>query len=204
MRQVVYHGYSWQPSFQFTHPRGVRPDQGQFCSRLFWVSIHAPTRGATKYTVTYKCGCTVSIHAPTRGATLRGSFKFYDAKCFNSRTHAGCDDISPTAVYLEIKVSIHAPTRGATTLYLYGRSSFSRFQFTHPRGVRRFSRTKLSVTLSFQFTHPRGVRPDLMQAAADHFGVSIHAPTRGATNRTAATHGGEIVSIHAPTRGATC
>jgi len=36
-----------------------------------------------------------------------------------------------------------------------------------------------------------------------NWAVSIHAPTRGATQRQARTGGGERVSIHAPTRGAT-
>ena len=35
----------------------------------------------------------------------------------------------------------------------------------------------------FQFTHPRGVRLDKEDAAALIDGVSIHAPTRGATHR---------------------
>ena len=33
------------------------------------VSIHAPTRGATRYDLTSQNVCSVSIHAPTRGAT---------------------------------------------------------------------------------------------------------------------------------------
>ena len=33
------------------------------------VSIHAPTRGATDYTLTLQDTSNVSIHAPTRGAT---------------------------------------------------------------------------------------------------------------------------------------
>ena len=55
------------------------------------VSIHAPTRGATKIWQEQKQFNRVSIHAPTRGATpLFG--------------------MSNT----ERNVSIHAPTRGAT------------------------------------------------------------------------------------------
>ena len=78
-------------------------------------------------------------------------------------------------------VSIHAPTRGAThhssTLGLRE----SRFQFTHPRGVRLLSGS-LSIC---------------------RWCVSIHAPTRGATIALLdQLHTGEV-SIHAPTRGAT-
>src|SRR5271157_3364506 len=58
---------------------------------LFLVSIHAPTRGATRRFALDHLHELVSIHAPTRGAT--------------------------TAAYLAARfldVSIHAPTRGAT------------------------------------------------------------------------------------------
>ena len=34
------------------------------------ISIHAPTRGATKKTAYKPCTKTISIHAPTRGATI--------------------------------------------------------------------------------------------------------------------------------------
>ena len=98
--------------FQSTHPHGVRqvvPVQGP---QPLHVSIHAPTRGATHTWLTQGGGCKVSIHAPTRGAT---SLWFYKTKahtfqsthphgvrplqtqkllkvrCFNPRTHTGCD-----------------------------------------------------------------------------------------------------------------
>ena len=58
------------------------------------------------------------------------------------------------------------------------------FQSTHPHGVR------LAVTSSyfrnpfeFQSTHPHGVRRELYNKTLYCFGVSIHAPTRGATHR---------------------
>ena len=76
------------------------------------VSIHAPTRGATKIWQEQKQFNRVSIHAPTRGATAR----------------LLCPRITGA-------VSIHAPTRGATSFcYLY--IAFHVFQSTHPRGVR--------------------------------------------------------------------
>ena len=67
---------------------------------LQYVSIHAPTRGATVFTNSDLAPSNVSIHAPTRGATL----------------HL----IEPID---SIEVSIHAPTRGATAgnPYIAGR-----------------------------------------------------------------------------------
>ena len=142
-------------------------------------------------------------------------------------------------------VSIHAPTRGATEEA--GEISTSEmFQSTLPHGERQ---TRLSVDESvplFQSTLPHGERlaeAEIKQmvysfnprshtgsdpfriAVSSILGVSIHAPTRGATPCSAILrqtspcfnprshtgsdsyihrwrdHGG--VSIHAPTRGAT-
>ncbi|SHL13149.1 hypothetical protein SAMN05720764_10842 [Fibrobacter sp. UWH5] len=121
----------------------------------------------------------VSIHAPTRGAIKTIGYITLVVS-FNSRTHAGCD-------------TPNCPC-----------SMLSRFQFTHPRGVR--SRQLLAMSAAgvsihaptrgairravkgarqarFQFTHPRGVR--FTQAAREReYQVSIHAPTRGAIRRS--------------------
>ena len=55
----------------------------------------------------------------------------------------------------------------------------------------------------FQFTHPRGVRRVWLGLDKAKNKVSIHAPTRGATNIPTTTKNLNYVSIHAPTRGAT-
>ena len=166
----------------------------------------------------------VSIHAPTRGATqFDVLFEF------------------------AIDVSIHAPTRGATELRRAAIQAMVLFQSTHPHGVRlgnmyeaNFSKgfnprthTGCDTDLSpravndgrFQSTHPHGVRRNGGRTALQAFLVSIHAPTRGATQLcdqdnvraerfNPRTHTGcdlatgviahnLKVSIHAPTRGAT-
>ena len=55
----------------------------------------------------------VSIHAPTRGATLsdRGMRRFH--ACFNPRPYERGDETN-LQIARETNVSIHAPTRGAT------------------------------------------------------------------------------------------
>ena len=78
-------------------------------------------------------------------------------KCFNPRTHTGCDSIS-------------------TTLLL----TSALFQSTHPHGVRRLRTVNTIHRSKFQSTHPHGVRP-LMLSIDKQGIVSIHAPTRGAT-----------------------
>ncbi len=58
---------------------------------------------------------------------------------------------------------------------------YSRFQSTLPQGERHFTILHIAATLP----------------------ISIHAPTRGATNDTATYTDAQLISIHAPTRGAT-
>ena len=65
------------------------------------------------------------------------------------------------------------------------------------------NKTKVLSEEKFQSTHPHGVRRQLMEELNPAFAVSIHAPTRGATNIANITNINNNVSIHAPTRGAT-
>ncbi len=122
-----------------------------------FVSIHAPTRGATVDHALWPLGVNVSIHAPTRGATKTGWRRKRHKKCFNPRAHTGRDK-TVRAALAQRTVSIHAPTRGAT-----------RFFWNEP------------ISLDVSIHAPtRGATP-----LSVHWWrlplVSIHAPTRGAT-----------------------
>ena len=79
-------------------------------------------------------------------------------KCFNPRTHTGCDLLGKVL-----------------TTRLYS------FQSTHPHGVRLSLYQLKKVLEEFQSTHPHGVRPCDMGSKPFPLVVSIHAPTRGAT-----------------------
>ena len=98
--------------------------------------------------------------------------------CFNPRTRVGCDAdkfyIAPPN-----GVSIHAPVWGATFL-LASQLSLSRFQSTHPCGVRPNCKLNQRSRLWFQSTHPCGVR-HLHKFYWSMHNVSIHAPVWGAT-----------------------
>ncbi len=59
--------------FQSTRPRGARPTVATPFPHVRQVSIHAPARGATRWSGVACCGCRVSIHAPARGATSAAS-----------------------------------------------------------------------------------------------------------------------------------
>ncbi len=76
--------------FQSTPPRGER--LAIFCQiiKLFYVSIHAPTRGATGIPLIVFGWMVVSIHAPTRGATPRRT-QSISMSGFNPRPHEGSD-----------------------------------------------------------------------------------------------------------------
>ena len=59
----------WVRRFQSTLPRGERRENTYTWNDADYVSIHAPTGGATCLQVSYHLNSTVSIHAPTGGAT---------------------------------------------------------------------------------------------------------------------------------------
>ena len=82
--------------FQSTRPRGARPEAQIKVGRIDWISIHAPTRGATSNYGVRRGGFCISIHAPTRGATQGRHTGPADRIHFNPRAHAGRDAITST------------------------------------------------------------------------------------------------------------
>ena len=78
-------------------------------------------------------------------------------KCFNPRTHTGCDYRNAIENGAS-EVSIHAPTRGATIFDLRKFISVETFQSTHPHGVRHTVTFGGNEEILFQSTHPHGVR----------------------------------------------
>ena len=145
------------------------------------VSIHAPTRGATDAPCNKIWRYIVSIHAPTRGATDEGMQYVCWNFVFQSTHPHGVRLLDVSHEQPLNRVSIHAPTRGATTS-LFICFSKSLFQSTHPRGVRRDAILRVAATILFQSTHPHGVRHEIDALVGQLQRVSIHAPTRGATD----------------------
>ena len=76
----------------------------------------------------------ISIHAPTRGATKQHICPFFHQRDFNPRSHEG-SDYNSSCIYTFRTISIHAPTRGATFRILVP-NLCKRFQSTLPRGER--------------------------------------------------------------------
>ncbi len=59
----------------------------------------------------------ISIHAPTQGATWTAGASKTGGADFNPRTHAGCDPGQLELPKRAEPISIHAPTQGATVKY---------------------------------------------------------------------------------------
>ena len=130
--------------FQFTHPCRVRRRVQEEINRVNAVSIHAPMQGATS--------C----------ATPHSREIF----CFNSRTHAGCDETNYAC-----------------------NSLIKPFQFTHPCRVRRHYKSLRDFTyFCFNSRTHAGCDPTLPGNAMRHK-VSIHAPMQGATHSSHLPHG---------------
>ena len=126
------------PSYYF-NPRSYKRSDSRTSSkydRSDFISIHAPTRGATTSfaaticklrlfqstllqeerlgaDIMFLCSDNISIHAPTRGATLF-TMPFRHGPCISIHAPTrGATVVARCAVF-PTRISIHAPTRGAT------------------------------------------------------------------------------------------
>ena len=100
---------------------------------------------------------------------------------FNPRSHERSDTLLATQLPT-ISISIHAPTRGATSVTAKA-TTMSLFQSTLPREERRYApEPKRTVLADFNpRSHERSDKLTLSQSVCIS-SISIHAPTRGATN----------------------
>ena len=80
----------------------------------------------------------------------------------------------------------------------------TKFQFTHPGGVRQDGRLAFRFIRMFQFTHPGGVRPDSLRSEG-RFRLCFNSRTREGCDPSLSVlyTMALLVSIHAPGRGAT-
>ena len=143
--------------FQSTLPRGERHGSLTVIVLYVVISIHAPTRGATRNKIVVAPGLYISIHAPTRGATLGEADRVVNKGISIHAPTRGATGFTQW-LFRSSDISIHAPTRGAT-MFLHIPTHRRRFQSTLPRGERLKDLA------------------DCMTADC----ISIHAPTRGAT-----------------------
>ncbi len=173
--------------------------EGRGLDRL--VSIHAPTRGATYGTGRPAARLPVSIHAPTRGATraprrCRGTGCCFNPRahegrdgattpsgswprCFNPRAHEGRDKGSggKTDTVNGFNPRAH---EGRDVDGQMGHGTVRGFNPRAHEGRDRFVSAALPLRNSFNPRAHEG-RDVAAQALYLVVGVSIHAPTRGAT-----------------------
>ena len=151
---ILLIGSGW---FQSTHPHGVRHSRTPCVLSMYYVSIHAPTRGATGHE---KGGDPLygSFNPRTHtGCDAHISISLSYHASFNPRTHTGCDDLLITK--FDHNESFNPRTHtGCDSCKTCNKSSRKRFQSTHPHGVRLDSRFCEVEQDGFQSTHPHGVR----------------------------------------------
>ena len=99
--------------FQSTLPQGERLVQVAQDNSVMWISIHAPTRGATKPIC--KVGFFDRNFNPRshKGSDQGALIIAVSREYFNPRSHKGSDYHRQKLGYNRA-ISIHAPTRGAT------------------------------------------------------------------------------------------
>ena len=166
------------------------------------ISIHAPTRGATRsrnHRLSRCLDLNTSYHQGSDG--VFGVLCLSDTY-FNPRSHKGSDGILAVFIDMDMvfqstlpqgerrkgrpsdhgirEISIHAPTRGATPALIPLVRMSQPFQSTLPQGERQ---PYTPVIRTARYFNPRSHKgSDALQLdPRSHHGISIHAPTRGAT-----------------------
>ena len=158
-------GLPWLIYFNPRTPVGCDVDGQIGHVELERISIHAPQWGATRCDVMDDFEQVISIHAPS-GVRL---------------------DEEPEPAPLGL-ISIHAPQWGATFQIVRTSKCFTYFNPRTPVGCDLTCRARRSLT-RFQSTHPSGVRLATGLVDGLLIGISIHAPQWGATRREQLLHG---------------
>ena len=122
------------------------------------ISIHAPTKGATKQVGHDRKFCRISIHAPTKGATKQVG---HDRKF--------------------CRISIHAPTKGATRSTTSLKLKTMNFNPRSHEGSDQVSFSPLPLNLYFNPRSHEGSDSPRVMPVPPVSAISIHAPTKGAT-----------------------
>ena len=146
------------------------------------ISIHAPTRGATSSGVAKQIvDVKISIHAPTRGATPVSILCCW-SPLFQSTLPREERLLIPVRILTKKDISIHAPTRGAT---IHSCVIGCNDGYFNPRSHERSDDPRiLAEVLSIYFNPRSHERSDVVASSTivQVLSISIHAPTRGATN----------------------
>ena len=188
-----------------------------------FLSIHAPTRGATVAFEFWVRAFYLSIHAPTRGATSRKNSdditEFFQSTLLQEE-RPPLHKISKHIFYFQSTL-----LQEERLLVWFKLTSFLSFQSTLLQEERRFIKSKVKFCLCFQSTLLQEERQLLLSFGLGHFifqstllqeeRLAFASINKGSYNFQSTLlqeerHCGEfevlypnILSIHAPTRGAT-
>ena len=214
--EVVY------PKFQSTLLQEERHVDRTWSDHFFCISIHAPTRGATKSSLkwmisvydfnprSYKRSDKTEMVKAVRWISFNPrSYKRSDlsSKClsyfffsFNPRSYKRSDTFVK-GLKDAIKLSIHAPTRGATNASSTA-SADSIFQSTFLQEERQFLSFASGSYFYFQSTLLQEERLILIARFLSFHTFNPRSYKRSDPTRTPHANP-HLLSIHAPTRGAT-
>ena len=143
--------------FQSTHPHGVRLLLRTSCARCSMFQSTHP-HGVRHKTLWVSCFLNyVSIHAPTRGATSQFLRYFALSSCFNPRTHTGCDVFSDEYLLAFIKFQSTHP-HGVRPDFVEVHVLWKSFNPRTHTGCDVTNPTSSPFKSEFQSTHPHGVR----------------------------------------------
>ncbi len=122
-------------SFQFTRPRGARPSSSWSSRRCSKFQFTRPRGARQRSTDAQYADYWVSIHAPARGATPARNARGHNLRGFNSRAREGRDRAT---AFRRVEVAEFQFTRprGARRGAKRAGPQPARFQFTRPRGAR--------------------------------------------------------------------
>ena len=121
----------------------------------------------------------ISIHAPARGATRYGT-KLDPTNKFQSTLPRG-ERLISSFVTLNFPLFQSTLPRGERPQWQYSWEKLQKFQSTLPRGERHPNRLPPPLSREFQSTLPRGERQLRALGFEEVDYISIHAPARGAT-----------------------
>ena len=173
-------GDTWVSGFQFTRPRGARPGRPASPSNPAPFQFTRPRGARPSARLPPSSARPAFQFTRPRGARRRRIARRRPRPCFNSRAHEG-RDLDGRQNPLRIR-RFNSRAHEGRDLNVFPHSKTPcLFQFTRPRGARPGRRSRTLPIGRFQFTRPRGARLGIVRRAEDGAGVSIHAPTRGAT-----------------------
>ena len=128
-------------------------------SESFWISIHAPAKGATSNKCREKRSKDNFNPRSREGSDHNISPVLFCISHFNPRSREGSDLTGRYSRLPYRKISIHAPAKGATLLFCECGTAMSIFQSTLPRRERLFTPlTPMMDVIIFQSTLPRRER----------------------------------------------